>query len=543
MTTSYIYKKGVAKTLTLLMAMSSVVMMPSCTKDLDQEPHTEESASKVYSTVEGCNGALAKIYASFVTTGQAKNGNSDFSTNTGHDLMRAYINMQEAPTEEMAATWLSGDNMEKLTFMTWDENDPWISDMYYRTYYTIALANDFIKNVKDNTDATVVQYKNEARFLRAMAYYMALDLYGKVPFVDENSTASTLPEAMSSSALFAYIEKELTEVADVLPAKGKVEYGRASKGAAYALLAKLYLNAGVYLNDERNAVLPDAQVKDYYTKCINACNKVEAEGYSIEADYSRLFNADNDKRTNEIIFPFVVDATNTISWGATTLLVCGAIGSSNNQVAANYGANTGWGNFRVRGELSSIFESGDARAMFYTADSQQYFNGKNIDDQAYGWFGTKYTNLTDEGKQSSNTADNGVNTDYPMLRYADVLLMKAEAMVRSGQTSGMATVLEPIFTRSTIAKSDAQILADKQLGKIEHYAAFFLKERARELWQECTRRTDLVRFGVFAGSDYTWEWKGGKAAGAAPSLKNANVYPIPYAELSANPNLSNDWIK
>lgn len=494
-----------------------LMVMAGC-DDLNQLPHTEDSASDVYATVEGHNSVLAKIYASFVVVGQAKEGNNDMTSNNGFDTMRGYINMQEMPTDEMAATWLSGDNQTGLSFMQWDDNDPWVSDVYYRLYYTIALANDYISNAASSDDAKIKQYVREARFLRALAYYMVLDLYGKGPFVDEKTgIGSYTPDVYDNKKLFEYIEQELLDIADKLPGQKDVEYGRASSGAAYTLLAKLYLNAKVYCDKER------------YEDCVTICNKIE--GYSLEPDYAKLFNADNHKRTNEIIFPLCIDAENTVSWGATTYLVCGAIGNSNNQVAANYGATSGWGNFRTRGELTSLFEDGDTRAMFYKDDSQQFFNGSSIDDQTHGWFGTKFTNLTDDGTQACNTADGGVNTDYPMFRYADVILMKAEAMFMTGthSTAEIAAVLQPIYNRAF--GEGVRTLLDSEIN-----ADFFLKERARELWWESTRRTDLIRHGKFTTADYLWEWKGGAANGRSVKA-SYNTYPIPAAEISANPKL------
>lgn len=501
-----------ANNIKLFLASLLLLAVTSCS--LDEYPHTEVNGSEVYSTTAGCNSALAKVYASYVIVGQAKEGLSDFSTNNGYDLMRGYINMQEMPTDEMAPTWLEGDQQAGLGYMQWNADDSWVSDVYYRLYYTIALANDFIANTASKGDQTIKQYVSEARFLRALAYYMVLDLYGKGPFVDENSgIGSYHPDVYTNAQLFAYIESELKAVATALPAKSAVEYGRASSGAAYALLAKLYLNAEVY------------GAGNHYADCVTACDNVLTQGYTLEQDYQKLFNADNHKRTNEIIFSLNIDATNTVSWGATTYLVCGAIGNSNNQNAADYGATGGWGNFRTRGEFTSLFNEGDKRALFWKDDSQQFFNGNSIDDQNYGWFGCKYTNLTDAGESASNTADGGACTDYPMLRLADVILMKAEAMLRNGSAAdAVLPLLQQLCDR---AFDDRTLLAS------EVNLQYILDERARELWWECTRRTDLVRYGMFTTNKYLWEWKGGAAAGTAVS-STMNTYPIPAAEQSAN---------
>ena len=173
-----------------------IATLSSCTGALDLSPEGDKTAAEVYGTAEGCQMALTKIYASYVTVGQAKENLGDFSTNNGYDLMRGYVNMQEMPTDEMAPSWLEGDHQDGLCYIKWTADDPWVSDVYYRLYYTIALANDYIANTKNNGNQTVQQYVGEARFLRALAYYMVLDLYGKGPFVDENTgIGSYIPEA------------------------------------------------------------------------------------------------------------------------------------------------------------------------------------------------------------------------------------------------------------------------------------------------------------------------------------------------------------
>jgi hypothetical protein len=277
----------------------------------------------------------------------------------------------------------------------------------------------------------------------------------------------------------------------------------------------MYLNAEVY----------DAGA--HYNECIEACDKVIAEGYSLAPDYASLFNADNDKRTEEIIFPFVIDATNTVTWGATTYLVCGAAGGNTDQ----YGIASAWGNFRLRGEFVALFDgftTTDKRYLIIKNDGGSTFTG-NIDNTSEGYFGKKFTNLTDAGEVASNTATDGVNTDYPVFRFADILLMKAEATVRNGGDIEVArNLIKQIHDR---AFGTSTTIADWQLTLDE-----ILKERTREMWWECTRRTDLVRFGTFV-DNMNWKWKGGSPSGIAKVDAKYNYFPIPQNDIDANPNL------
>ena len=517
----------------IYMILFAACGLMACTGDLDQQPQTDSqtTADVVYGSEQGYKMALAKLYASYVIVGQEQGGgNADISSNNGHDFLRGYFNLQECPTDEVAGTWLSGDKIEGLTYMTWDANDPWIADTYYRAYYTIALCNEFLSHATESAtsgNANLTAYRAEARFLRALAYYYVLDLFGQGPFVDETmGVGAYTPERYSNSQLFNFVESELKDVAsNGLLAPNAVEYGRASQAAAWALLAKLYLNAEVY------------NAGNHYTDCITYCKQIMNAGYSLESDYSKLFNADNDKRTNEIIFPFVVDAVNTVTWGATTYIVCGECGNSSSQDPAKYGLTGGWGMFRVRGELPELFsgnEAGDCRYMFYT-DGQEQWLTKAIDDQSQGYFGEKFSNLTDAGEAASNTGAIGADIDYPVFRLADVYLMLAESVLRGGNGSSRDEALQLVNKLRERAFGNT----DGNINEAQLTLQFILDERARELYWESCRRTDLIRYGQFTGGSYKWQWKGGVVDGRSTESKY-NVYPIPTAELSANPNLKNE---
>lgn len=504
--------------------------LASCTGDLDQQPHTssQTGSGTVYGSEEGCEKALAKLYASFVLAGQGKGGeNKDLSSNKGFDLMRSYFNLQELPTDEAAARWLSGEEVADLTYMSWDDTDPWVADTYYRAYYTIALCNEYLSHAGSGT-TTLDAYRAEARFLRALAYWYVLDLFGQGPFVDETmGVGAFTPERYSNVQLFNFIESELLDITGEdggLLASIDCPYGHASNAAGLALLARLYLNAEVY------------GAEAHYTECIAACKDIMAMDFSLEEDYAKLFNADNDKRTNEIIFPFICDGDNTVTWGGTTYIVCGQCGNDNAQDPSKYGISGGWGSFRVRGELAELFASSegkDSRGMFYTDGQSQWFSGA-IDTSTEGYYAEKFSNLTDEGETASNTAANGASIDFPVFRLADIYLMLAESVLRGGTGSSRTEATELVNQIRQRAYGDES----GNINEAQLTLQFILDERARELYYECVRRTDLVRYGQFTSADYLWQWKGGMLDGQAVSDRY-NVYPIPAAELSVNPNLSN----
>ncbi|MCC8143791.1 MAG: RagB/SusD family nutrient uptake outer membrane protein [Tannerellaceae bacterium] len=527
------------KKIIYILLAASLLTFNACLDDLDQMPHVETTSKDVYAEASNYKAVLAKLYSSFVTTGQEKGGGDDdgldLSSNNGQDYMRCFFNLQECGTDELASTWLEGDKVYDLTFLTWDANDPWVSDMYYRIFYNIALFNEFLRNAGDeqiaqfteSEQADIRHYRAEARFLRALAYYHALDLFRNIPFVTEEDPVGTyIPPRYEASQVFEFIESELKAIDSDLLAPTECEYGRASKGAAYALLAKLYLNAEIYTGTAR------------YTDCIEYCQKVINLGtYSLESEYQKLFNADNDRRINEIIFSFPVDATYAVTWGTTTYIICGAVSNTSDfQKPEDYGVTSGWGMFRIRGEVPELFNSKDKRALFFTEGQSQYL--EVIDDQTNGYFVEKWTNITDDGQIASNTADGGVNTDYPVFRLADIYLMLGEAVVRGGSGSSIGAALEYVNEVHRRAFSD-DYETDGVVQSGQLTVDFFLNERARELYWECSRRTDLIRYNKFTTADYIWQWKGGVKDGRAVDSKY-NIYPIPTTDLTANPNLYNE---
>ena len=171
--------------------------------------------------------------------------------------------------------------------------------------------------------------------------------------------------------------------------------------------------------------------------------------------------------------------------------------------------------------------------MFFTEGQQQ--NITDFTNQQEGYLFTKWTNLKDNGETASNTASYGAATDFPLFRLADVYLMYAEAVVRGGNGGSRTQALAYINDLRKRAYGDESgNIKESQLNK-----EFIIDERARELYMEGYRRTDLIRFGEFTTSSYIWEWKGGTKDGMAVDNKY-NYYPIPSTDLTANPNLKNE---
>lgn len=518
------------KKLYMILAAAVMLLTGACTSDLDQKPVIGTTSDDVYSSVEGYRSVLAKIYSTYSLIGAERGGGSaDISSNQGQDMLRTLFNLQELPTDEAAYKYISGDNLSDLTYINWDATDVWVSDAYYRLYYIIALSNEFLRYCDEGTiagfgetaAAELRTYALEARFMRAYTYFNVLDLFRKGPFVDENTPMTGfIPEAYDGKQLYDFIKSEIDAIAPQLP--DSPTYARAGKGAAYALGARLAINGEVYTGTS------------HATEAIDYCKKVMALGYSLEPVYSSLFNADNDKRTNEIIFAFAADNANAATWGSATYLVAGSCPNDGDDVTGIYGCGTAWGNFSMRGEVTSLFDAEhDSRFLFLTDGRDEFFTA-GIETANQGYRSYKWTNINDAGEQACVT-DIGVNTDFPIFRLSEIYLTAAEAVVRGGEgmsRSEAAGLVNEVRRRAYGDRSgdisEAQLTLD-----------FLIDERGREFYHELHRRTDLVRFDRFAGSNYQWQWKGGVIDGRGVD-KRYNIFPIPVTELSANPNLKNE---
>lgn len=507
--------------------LASTLLLGACGKNLNQSPKYGLNAEAVYSDPNNYIKVLAKLYSGMSMTGnQGPAGQADIAgIDEGFSAyVRVLWNMQELPTDEAICGW-NDPGIPDLNKTQWNADNVWVKGMYFRIFYQITLCNEFIWQARDEklnergfTAAQVdqiVTMRNEARFLRALAYYHAMDLYGNVPFVtEEDRVGAFMPEQIMRADLFDYIESELKAIENDLTAANAVAYGRASESAAHALLAKMYLNAQVYTGSAR------------YADCATYCEKIiNSNQFQLDDVYQDLFLADNHT-SPEIIFPIVYDGLYAQTWGGTTFMICSALGGS--MVAADYGVNGKWaGNRATRPFIEKFTDSTeDSRWMFYTAGQQIDITSMSTFTQGYA--NPKYKNKTKDGLNGSNNATSAhVDVDFPMFRLADVFLMYAEAKFRTGDQSTAITYMNKIRERA---------YGDQTHNYTSLVLQDFLDERARELNWECTRRTDLIRFGLFTSETYVWPFKGGDAAGVAVDDKY-NLYPIPTSDIVLNPNL------
>lgn len=515
----------------LPLALTGVFLFSSCIKDLDRDPFYDVTSANVYKDFANYKLILAKLYAGIAVSGQqGPSGKPDLSgIDEGFsNYLRQYWQLQELPTDEAVIGWNDG-TIGQLNTTLWTPANEFVTVLYNRIFYQITLCNEFIRETTDEklsergitgTNADDARkFRAEARFLRALSYSHALDLYGNVPFVTEaDNVGSFFPKQTTRAELFEYIESELKELENIITPAGQNEYARADAAAVWMLLAKIYLNAEVYNGQNR------------YADVITYCNKIIDAGYTLEPEYKNLFLADNHL-SNEIIFPIAFDGIHTKTWGGTTYLVHAPVGGTMNP--SDFGIGGGWAGLRATKALVHLFpdSSGtiDQRGMFH-------YDGQNIEIVSISTFTdgypvTKWKNVTSTGEVGSDPVEHP-DTDFPMFRLADVYLMYAEAVVRGGSGGDIGTALNYINALRTRAygNDNGHITADQLT------LDFILDERGRELHWEATRRTDLIRFGKFTSGSYVWPWKGGVMEGKEIEDFRA-LYPLPSADLIANPSL------
>ncbi|WP_345989511.1 RagB/SusD family nutrient uptake outer membrane protein [Chryseobacterium sp. Chry.R1] len=526
MKNKYLYKKLIIGTITL----GTLISTGSCTQDLEREPTLGLTSTVLYKDFNNYKPALAKIYAGLAIGGQGDENNGDGNTDIGgidggfSNYLRQMYSMQVLTTDEAVIAW-SDAGLPEMHNMTWNASNPFVAAIYYRMYNVIAVSNEFIKNTTDEklatngisgSNLTEAKYMNaEARFLRAQSYYHALDLFGNVPYVLETTDIiNNPPPRITRPELFKFVETELLACANDLKDPKTNEYGRADKAAAWALLARLYLNAKVYTGTERN------------TDCITYCKKVISSGYALKSNYGSLFMADNNLNNPEVILSVNYDGMRTKTYGGSTFMVHAAIGGS--MPAAQFGVNGGWGGLRTTKSFVSLFNgnSNDQRGNFYTSGQNLEINDITAFTDGYAFI--KYKNIKyANNAPGSDPTGNFVDADIPLYRLADIYLMYGEAVTRGGSGGDIATALGYVNALRTRAGGNLVTSINTD---------FFLDERAREMSWEATRRTDLIRYGKFTSSAYVWPWKGGVKEGKGVD-EYRNLFPIPANDIVANPNL------
>ncbi|MDE6301253.1 MAG: RagB/SusD family nutrient uptake outer membrane protein [Muribaculaceae bacterium] len=509
-------------------AVSAMLSTSSCVGDLNVEPDDPNTITKISSKAD-MESLFGALYYDLLT-----GDGLSVSDGGAGSYMRCHFNLQEITADEcfISDKW-NDPGYTVLNFNTWGNDNEWIYAAYSRENHLAKLASVFISDLHTYgpqwyTDEEIKQMDAEARTLRGFANYCLIDLFGRGPWVDENSETGAVPETCDRATLFERTVADLkANVPNMIPA-AQQSYGRLSREAGYMLLAKLYLNAEVYTGTPM------------WKECADALKNVVGTGLELAPEYKYLFCASNDKYVGngEIVWGIPQKIGFTETWGGTTYLTCGAWMEADGddtplaeQLKKLNNHGTPWSGLRIRPELSKAL-NGDPRRLLYEGDYQEAIPDlASYKENSCGYMLIKYTNTTEDDYYNENhtgdTYNNGTqvsDTDYPLFRLADAYLMLAECQLHGIECDGF-TYFNKVRERVGLDPIAAPTASE------------ILKERQCELYMEGHRRSDLIRFKLYTGTAYLWSWKGGEYTGAGIADTRA-LYPIPYqyiATIGQNP--------
>jgi len=429
---------------------------------------------------------------------------------------------QELPSDEMTAPtrgsdWDDGGKWRVLHQHSWDNNTEAINSMWSRFYSGIVESNKFLEEMQNFAGDPVADAGiAKAKVLRAYYYYLLIDNYGDVPFVEKYLDAETNPKRNLRADIFNKIVSDIEQNAPLIPTSSSKT--GAGKGFAYSVLAKLYLNAEVYTGTPQ------------WAKAEQAIDSVMMLGqYSLESNPLAPFVTENSS-SPEIIFliPFDEDTYQGFNLHMRTL-------HYNSNLTFDMEAGP-WNGFAAMEDHYNTYEDGDLRKDGYFLVGQQYESDGTTEiidqgaggaplvfdpeipallmDATYNAVEIRMSGARVKKFEIKNGARDNLSNDFPIFRYADILLMKAEAVMRQGGNGD--EYINQIRQRAGVASISGATLDD------------LLAERGRELFWEAHRRQDLIRFGKFNQS--WWE--------KATSTPDRNIFPVPQWAIDANPNLA-----
>ncbi len=485
----------------LTLSLLAFVLMQSCTK-VDEKIYDKYAAEDFYSSPSGSDVALASVYAQIAGNW---GGNGYAGADNGLYDLNSFASDEQVIPHRNTGDWQL--DFAQLYKHEWLPTHSIVGNTWNWLYRSVFTANLAVEQLtKANAEASKIA---EAKVLRAFFYYLLIDAYGDVPFYTENTvTIENLPQK-SRKEVYDFVVKELTENVDKLSAtKGGVYYGRFNKWAGYALLAKLYLNAEVYSGTPK------------WSECLAACNKVSEGSFSLHAGAANATSPLGYQYFE--LFGDVSPADETILSIYTKVDIVGRniYGIRNLQgphANALFGVN-GWNGTVTHRNFLEKFADNDIRKKQFVWGQQP--GGVN--------YSLDISSLDNPGAGREEGARNmkfymapplnggGASNDFPIYRYADILLMKAECNVRLGNAAAAKPFVDEVRFRAGLGV----LAANPTLDDVYN-------ERGFELCYEGQRRQDMIRFNKFLlPHDFT---------PASPAYRT--IFPIPTFALNANKNL------
>ena len=548
--------KSIKKYIMGLALASMIGVTTSCINDLDVPPKdpNQNTPEKMFAADPRgtMDRLLAEIYQGIATASNVGPGNSilGFGDAGAGTFTRTVFNLEELTTDEFSWLQFNDAGYYELVTMNLAQDNEIMYAAYSRIYSEVALCNELIRTIQnyrhylttDADQAAADEYIRQAKVVRSLAYFYAIDCFGNAGYIDETSEAGSAPAQLTRAELYERVVATLEEVSAEYGSTYETPvYGYVGKECADALLAKFYLNAGVYTGTTA------------YDKAWEKCQKIIAHhqgaGFNesgLAQSYKALFEDNNHEyaaggsRENEIIWTVPQDGANLQSYGGSTFYICTVCGSYDGiSSIADCNLNAQWTCMVARQQLSERFGfdaegySPDMRAELWKTSKDGFVIDNNtiMGNAGYGqgYAPLKYTNYAyDEwgniDLEASPSSDNAFSdADWTVIRLAEIYLTAAECNI-VGNVGNQADALKYVNYVRERAGLEGWNVSQMTTQNI-------LDERSRELYGENIRRSDLVRFGRFAGGAYNWNWKGGVHEGVATD-EHLNLFPIPAKVIS-----------
>lgn len=467
----------------------------SCT-NLDENIYDRYPSGTFYSDPKGPDIALAAVYGRLT---------SFFGSDNGFYDTNNMVTDEQVIPHRNTGDW--GPENAQLYTRVWlpslgQFNTTW--GACYNTIYQVNLAIEQLTKAGASADKIA-----EMKVFRAWVYYLLIDDFGGVPFYTDNNTTTAELKVQSRSQIFDWIVSEITANADLLPeTKGGTYYGRINKWVAYTILAKVYLNAGVLTGQPK------------WAECLAACNKVATGGFTLHPGTAitssplgnRYFELFGDVCPDDETIWAVWIRRNVVGNNVYALR---SLNGPHGRALIGY---AGWNGTIIPEETFSKFDVNDTRR-------KQFLVGPQAGGVTYTTFVNSLINPgagVNEGVRWVKfypvppNDGSGESNDFPIYRYADILLMQAECNVRLGNAAAAKPFMDQVRVRAGLPA----LTANPTLTDVYN-------ERLFELIGESHRRQDMIRFGTFTA-----------AHGFVPAVDDHYLlFPIPTARINANPNL------
>ncbi len=501
----------------------------SCT-DLDEELFDTVTSENFFQTDEEFVAALGQAYSAFSGLG---NHAALWSSNS--------LASDELVVTTKGGDWFDGGILIQLHQHEIAPDNGFINGAWTQIYSGIATTNRLIFQFEQLDSPSSAAFIAELRGLRALWYYWALDAFGNVPLqVDFTDTSN--PSTASRQEVFNFVESELNAIIDLLPAENSsATYGRMNRWTALALRSRLYLNAEVYTGTARWADAA-ADAEAVMNSGLYSLNPVYADNFAVE---------NSGSPENIFVIPYDKVFATGFNWGAMTLHYASqGVFQFTYQPWNGYSAveefynsyidpeqNPGPQGFVYRGLNDDPNATGtqDARLSNFIVGPQFNADGTQAVDPGFestdpDGTGLNFTPEINEifpngwrqggariGKYEFEIGGTeNLDNDFVIFRLGGIMLTKAEAEYRMGNTAEALAIVNQIRSRAGVDPFTE--LNDENL----------LAEMGREMFAEMTRRQDLIRFGRY--QDAWWE--------KDPSDATDELFPIPQPQIDANPNLT-----